>query len=163
MEEVRKIVVQALAERARVKIKVRQPLKELRIRNYELKKEKELLELIKEEVNVKEVVFDAKIKEELKLDTEITPELKEEGIIREIIRQIQAIRKKANLKPWHKILISCFCPSALETMLEKNKNFILRETKAKNFILEKKPEKLFDLKKEIEIEGKKLCLTIKKV
>ena len=38
-----------------------------------------MLKLIKDELNVKEVIFDDKIQTEVELDTEISPELQEEG------------------------------------------------------------------------------------
>ena len=43
MKKAREIVVLTLAERAKASMKVRQPLKDLRIKNYELRKEKELV------------------------------------------------------------------------------------------------------------------------
>ncbi|PIR71631.1 MAG: isoleucine--tRNA ligase, partial [Candidatus Nealsonbacteria bacterium CG10_big_fil_rev_8_21_14_0_10_37_25] len=89
MERVREIVSLTLAARAKAKIKIRQPLAGLQIANYELRNEPGLLELIKEEVNVKKIIFGRS----LKLETKITPELKEEGMIREVIRNIQEMRK----------------------------------------------------------------------
>jgi len=102
MNEVREIASRVLAERAELGIKVRQPLQKLKIKNEKLKitiKNSKLLDLIKEEANIKEIVFDNRIKEEVELDTNITPELKEEGLIRDIIRHIQDLRKKAGLTP----------------------------------------------------------------
>ena len=160
MEKVREVVSLALAERAKAGIKVRQPLSELRITDYELRKEKELLELIKEEVNVKKITFG----KSFKLDTKITSELKEEGIIREIIRQIQEMRKKAGLKPKDKILVQCFGLSELNKILEKNKKSILTETQSKDFVLkEQKVKKDFDIEQEIEIAQQKLYLAIKRI
>jgi len=40
---------------------------------------------------------------EIGLNIEITPQLKEEGMIRDFIREIQELRKKAGLKPRDKI------------------------------------------------------------
>jgi len=173
MATVRKVVTLALAERIKAGIKVRQPLNKLRIANYELRNEKELLGLIKDEVNVKEISFG----KTLKLDTKITPELKEEGILREIIRHIQEMRKKAGLRPKGKILVSYSGSSDLNKILVKNKNFILNEAKIKNLILERRPlhhppakggplEKLketFDAEKQIKVDQKKLWLAIKKL
>src|SRR3989338_2135828 len=84
MEEVRKIVSLGLEARAKANIKVRQPLASLKIKNQKLKiKNKEdLLKLIKDELNVKEVVWDENIQQEVELDTKITTELKEEGELR---------------------------------------------------------------------------------
>ena len=45
------------------------------MQNLKLKIDKELLELIKDEVNVKEIVFDESLKTEIKLDKKITSQL----------------------------------------------------------------------------------------
>lgn len=158
MEKVRKIVTLALAERAKSGIKVRQPLNELQITNYELKNEKELLELIKEEINVKKITFG----KTLKLDTKITPELKEEGVIREVIRHIQGMRKAARLKPEDRILVRYFGDHSLEELLKKNKKIILEEGKIKDFQSGKTKQKL-DIKKETKVDQKNLWLAIKKI
>ena len=159
MEKAREIVALVLAERAQAKIKVRQPLNELKIKNYELKKEKELLDLIKEEVNVKEIIFDSKNKKEVELDIKITLELKEEGIMREIIRHLQEMRKQAGLKPKDKILIYCFGDAYFGKILEKNKESFLTETRTKNFYFQKISNLITE--KEVEIDEKKFWLGIK--
>jgi len=99
MQEVREICAKALALRAKAGIKVRQVLGNLVIAQ---KTDKELLNLIRDEVNVKKIVF-GKI---FKLDTKITPKLKAEGEERELIRKIQEMRKKAGLKIADKIVLS---------------------------------------------------------
>ena len=91
MEEVRNIVERALALRAEAGIKVRQPLATLYINSKNL--DQALLDIIKDEINVKEV----QVGEEIKLDTTITPELREEGIIRELVRHINDLRKRSGL------------------------------------------------------------------
>jgi isoleucyl-tRNA synthetase len=156
MKKTREIVTLALAERVKKAVKVRQPLAELTIDNQELKNEKELLELIKDEVNVKKISFGKK----LKLDFSITAELKEEGMVREIIRQIQQKRKKAGLKPEDEILVKYFSDNQLIEILDKNKEFILKEAKIKNLILMK--DDFFEKENEINIDQKKLYLLIKK-
>ncbi len=160
MDEVRNIVNKVLSRRTELGIKVRQPLPELRIQNQKLKTNKELLELIKEEVNVKEIIFDAELKTEIELDTEITAELKEEGIIREVIRSLQEMRKKLELKPQHRISISYFGTPGLNKILEKNEKIILSETKADSFVSGIEPNKTFDLEKEIKVDAENLKLAI---
>ena len=106
MEEVRKIVSFGLEARAKAGIKVRQPLKKLKVKSYKVHKvKKEMLDLIKDELNVKEIVFDDKILSEVELDTVITPELKEEGSLRDLIRGPQDLRKKAGLNTSQKIIL----------------------------------------------------------
>jgi isoleucyl-tRNA synthetase len=156
MEKVREIVSLALAERQKAKIKVRQPLNELQITNYWLKKEPELLKLIKDEVNVKKIKFGR----EFKLDTKITPELKEEGMIREIIRQIQEMRKEIRLMPKNKAKLFVTCSDKFKEILMKNRKMILETTKMKEIIFGEVEK--FDIKKEIKVEDETLKLIIKK-
>ena len=92
MALVREIVSLGLMERQKLNIKVKQPLKSLTITE---KLPKEYLELIKDEVNVKEVFCEG----EFGLDTEITEELRREGDFREVLRFVQSLRKDANLNP----------------------------------------------------------------
>ncbi|MDD4531803.1 MAG: isoleucine--tRNA ligase, partial [Candidatus Pacebacteria bacterium] len=98
MQEARDIVNLALAERQKVGIKVRQALNSLKVKDLKIKEE-EIINLVKDEVNVKEVVSDKDLSEAVGLDIEITPELREEGEVREIIRQIQQMRKEMKLVP----------------------------------------------------------------
>jgi len=157
MEKIREIVALSLAERAKLGIKVRQPLKELIITDSDLKKEQELLDLIKEEVNVKKIGFG----KELKLDTKIDSKLREEGIIREIIRNIQDLRKKTGLKPEDKILVGYSGDSELEKIMDKNKKSVLKEARVKDLI--KGGKENFDVEKAIKVEEKELHLAIKKI
>lgn len=98
MTVVREMVSLGLMERQKLNIKVKQPLKSLTITQ---KLSKEYLDLIKEEVNVKEVFIGT----EIKLDSEITEELRLEGDYRELLRFVQSLRKDANLSPSDMITI----------------------------------------------------------
>ena len=60
--------------------------------------------MIKDEVNVKEVVAD--LKEGVVLDTTITEELKAEGLVRDFVRSIQVKRKEMGLTPKDKIRVT---------------------------------------------------------
>jgi len=160
----RQIVALALAQRAAAGIKVRQPLASLRIKNDELKVEKQLLELIKDELNVKEIIFDANLKTEMKLDKRITKELKEEGMARELVRQIQDMRKQNGLTRNDRIAINFQLSAAslkLKKFLEKWQSFVLKETFSriaediKNF----KP----DLEKDLDLGEGKIKIGIKKI
>ena len=55
------------------------------------------MDLIKEEINVKEIALGAPIKGDVELDTALTPELREEGELRELLRKIQDLRKESGL------------------------------------------------------------------
>jgi len=140
---VREICSLALEKRVKAKIKVRQPLNKLKVKSQKLKVE--LADLIRDEVNVKEIIFDPKFKEEIELDTKITPELKEEGLVREFIRQIQEIRKKNGLVPKDKIIVY-FSDMELEKTAEKNKELIKKQVIAKDLIFREKG-KAIDIEK----------------
>ena len=99
MKEVRSVVTLGLEARSKSGIKVRQPLSVLKIKNEKLKNKIEYFELIKDEVNVKEVIYDTKITETVVLDTNLTDDLKEEGVMRDIVRAVQELRKAKQLKP----------------------------------------------------------------
>jgi isoleucyl-tRNA synthetase len=157
MARVREIVVLALAERAKLGIKVRQPLNNLQLTTDNLQRERELLDLIKEEVNVKNISFG----KNFQLDTKITPQLKEEGIVREVIRHIQEMRKKIGLKPKDKIFGFYFGPQNLNEILFKNREKIMKEGKIESFKIKEKGK--FDFEKEIKVEKENLWLAIKKI
>lgn len=90
MMQVRSIVEQGLALRAAAGIKVRQPLAAVVVLQqltpaYE--------QIVMEELNVKDV----RVGDAVSLDTTMTDELRMEGVVRELVRQTNALRKKAGL------------------------------------------------------------------
>lgn len=106
MKMVRSLISLGLQIRAKNKVKVRQPLATVYVRNLEIGEE--MQEILLDELNVKAFAvveklekIDAKLVWEslgeaaIGLDLEITPELKLEGEAREVIRAIQEGRKKA--------------------------------------------------------------------
>ena len=98
MKTVRDLVSFGLEARDKVSIKVRQPLQTLKIGIPTNELDDQSFELIKDEVNVKEIAYDQNLeKDSVELDSEISPELHEEGISRELIRFIQTLRKSAKL------------------------------------------------------------------
>jgi isoleucyl-tRNA synthetase len=94
MIEVRKVVEKAHAARDEAGIKVRQPLAKLSIKT---DVDKEYFDLIKDEVNVKEIAIDKSVVTDVILDTKLTPELEQEGLLRDMVRQINFLRKKSGL------------------------------------------------------------------
>jgi isoleucyl-tRNA synthetase len=157
MARVRGIVALALAERAKVGIKVRQPLPLLKIRDVKIKLEGELLGLIKDEVNVKEIVFNEKLEKEIELDVQITPEQKEEGTVRDIIRSIQKMRKEAGLMPEDEILVNFSGDKDLEDILWRNKEKVLSEGRIRDLAEGKESEN------KVKIGGKEISIEIKKI
>ncbi len=109
MAEVRLFVTQGLEARTKANVKVRQPLSELFIRTNMLL-ETELLDLIKDELNVKEVSMDGVGEDaavpRVTLVTALTPELLAEGAVREVMRAVQDMRKDAGLEPADRITLT---------------------------------------------------------
>ncbi len=160
MEEVRRLASLALASRAEEKIKVRQPLSRLKVKSSKSKIDRNLLEILAEEVNVKEIVSDAKLKNDIELDIAITPELKEEGILRDIARALQELRQKAGLRPKDKIAAILELPDVFRVIVERNEKIIKSDVGAAS--IEYKKNK-FDAEEIIKIEGNNCWLAVRKI
>ncbi|MCK5476064.1 MAG: class I tRNA ligase family protein [Candidatus Pacebacteria bacterium] len=194
MNFVRDIVSLGLAIRAKNGLKVRQPLDQLKVENWkqinnnsdvekalkkvsEIKIEGELLELIKDELNVKNVEFvdeivekdnwvieeDNKIK--IALNVEITEELKLEGQAREIIRHIQVMRKEAKYDRNDVITIKYSFideDKDIKKVFDKWKDYISKECLAKNVeFTDELVEGDLDLVKELKVGDLKLGLGVR--
>lgn len=161
MEAARKVVETALSIRKELNIKVRQPLGELRIMNYELRKK--IAEIVAEEINVKKIETVKKlpgstewaIKDNVALNTEITPELREEGAVREIVRAINALRKESGLTPNDEIIL--YIDDAVEKLFKKFQDEIAKSTVSKKIIFEKKELKHAD---EVKLDDKNIWVGI---
>jgi isoleucyl-tRNA synthetase len=161
MEMVRKIVELGLAERDKAGIKVRQPLAELRIMNYELRIEYK--ELVQDEMNVKNILS---IKGEgeisVELDTEISDELKLEGVKRDIVRQVNMMRKDMGMTINNKVSLNWQSDSHMIKEV-----FAKLEAGIKKDTLSEEINNSFDEadknKKEVRINSEILILLIKKI
>jgi len=106
MALVREIVTLGHSQRKAKQIKVRQPLKKFKVQSSKFKVSEVLIQLIKDELNAKEVeIKTGKGELKVEFDTKITLELKAEGEVRELIRQVQILRREAGLSLDDKITI----------------------------------------------------------
>lgn len=101
---IRRVCEMGNGERKNLAIPVKQALASITVKGefQSLKDEPELLQLIKDELNVEDVFF-AEGPESVVYDIVITADLKDKGRAREIIRSIQEARKMANCQLDEKI------------------------------------------------------------
>jgi isoleucyl-tRNA synthetase len=120
MESARGICQLIHGQRQKFALKLRQPLAKVTV-DSNLKLDSELITVIAEETNVKEVVFDYKTDLlNVVLDTNLTPELISEGEYRDLIRAIQVLRREADLQINDQIKIfSPNWPKSIESQILK--------------------------------------------
>lgn len=155
MRRVREIITEGLQLRAQAKIKVRQPLAKVSIKGVF---QDELMEIIKEELNVKDVVVDAAQEVKVVLDTTLTELLVQEGKAREVVRHIQELRKEADYEVDNKITVWY---NGLSQVFEQFGASIAKETLSEA-ISQGKPEN-FDIEKTVSVDGEEVELYLKKV
>ena len=159
----RDIITNALSERAKAGIKVRQPLASLKVISNISGLDTDMVDIIQEEVNVKlvEVTCDLKASSLLlELDTKITPALKSEGLSREVIRQVQEARKSAGLDIDDRIDLGVKSDDAdLGKAIKTHAAEIQAETLAKS--LNTAEEYTFET--EVKIEARSVLLLLGKV
>jgi isoleucyl-tRNA synthetase len=125
MKIVRDLVEKGLAARAEAKIRTRQPLASVTIK---IEISAELADIMKDELNVKEILTDKNIDNQIILDTNLTPELEAEGEYRDLVRQVQDLRKKAGLSPADKIELFVNINFEKIAIIEKFKTDLVKET-----------------------------------
>lgn len=155
MAEVRGYVNEALALRAKNGVKIRQPLASVKVPQNA--KSFDFAPILMEELNVKNVEFGV---EGVEFDFELTPELRAEGLMREIIRHIQAARKKAGLNVDDRIELN-FTSENTEVLdaFKKFEQEISKEVLATNAEIS---EDELDFVQIVKVEGSEAKISLKK-
>ena len=178
MNFVREVINEGLSQRAEAKIKVRQPLLLAKVYDEGSYLQQELTTIIQEELNVKEVDvamtgysgsrstaaerdshgLAGKV---VSLSTEITPELKREGLMREVVRHIQAARKAAGLNVDDRIILALMVKPdgavELEKAIDEHEQIIADET-----LVEKFSDVQDGYDTTVNVEGMELRIALKK-
>ena len=152
MELVRDYVNQGLSIRAKERQKVRQPLASVTVPT--LGTTIDFKDILKDELNVKEV-FDGG---EVTLDLYVTPELQREGIMREVVRYVQSARKDAGLNVDDRINLSLETANEnLQSAISEHEKTITDETLAVSLQHGK-----YDYETTVKIDGIDLTVSLEK-
>jgi isoleucyl-tRNA synthetase len=155
METVREYVTQGLALRAEAGIKVRQPIASIIVPV--LGQFTDFTEILQDELNVKQV----KTGDVLALDTKLTPELKREGIMREIVRHVQAARKAAGLNVDDRIVLSLASSDKhIKQAIEEHEATVAAETLASH--VQHTPLDDSSYQTEVMLDGQSLAISLKR-
>jgi isoleucyl-tRNA synthetase len=130
MQKTRDVASRALEARMTAGVKVRQPLASLSLRggNLTLQKFPELVALIADEVNVKEILFKEDTGWDVELDTNVTPELKKEGSVRDLMRAIQDFRKTSGLTASDTPALSVVTNEEGKKLIDEYKEVLMKST-----------------------------------
>lgn len=132
------IIEKGLAERDKAKVGLKWPLAKAIVTS-EKAISKELQEIIKNQLNVKNIEINKKTTDTkqvtVRLDTKLTLELEAEGYAREISRKIQAARKKEGFVKTDKIDLCLKISNKLEKLLKNQLDFIKERVNAKDLVI----------------------------
>lgn len=172
MDTVKTIAENVHALRAKAGLKVRQPLAELMIdKKSKLDGQDKYLEILSDELNVEKISIVDKVSEDkgwqistvndfdLSLDTNLTDDLKDKGVVREIVRFINNLRKEAGLQPSDSPVETYQTDSAyLKELISKYKDELIKNTSAGDFIETSDKSKYIS---ECKINGEDIILGLK--
>ncbi len=152
METVRDYVNQGLSLRAKAKLKVRQPLVSVTIPSFGDHVEFE--PILTDELNVKSVLRG----DVVAIDETITPELKREGLMREVIRHVQAARKQAGLSVDDHIQLSLKTDDqTLDEAIREHQDTIMTET-----LTDTLEDNTYSYQEDVKVEGVNLTVSLQK-
>lgn len=165
MKKVRELVETGLAMRSKASVKVRQPLSSFTYNTSDLNGKEisdQFAGIIADELNVKKVLAGSSNE----LDINITDDLKQEGVVREIIRAVQEIRKNNKLIPSDAINLSIKCDAShideVKDIIAKFESLLTRPILAQNVSVES-VEDVSSVEGVLDIDGLKLSLSIERV
>ena len=139
MAAVRAIIADGLKQRADAKVKVRQPLDTVTVQGAPtfLADAREMQTIICEELNVKNIACHTDGELTTTLDTTLTDELRAEGLMRDIVRHVQNLRKTSGLEVSDRIVLHLASDDdRVKQAVEAFGNVIAQETLATSLVNE---------------------------
>jgi len=164
MAATRSLITDGLSQRATAGIKVRQPLRSAIVSGPSAERLTDFKDIFEEELNIKSVKFETSETEkyEIKLNLEIDEELRQEGVMREIVRNVQQARKAAGLEVDDRISLGLVTEvDGLKIVLDKQElaDVIKLETLATSL----QTAKVDGFTQVVKIEGAELEVSLSKV
>jgi isoleucyl-tRNA synthetase len=173
MEILRELIESVATARQKASIKLRQPIARVVINSEEeklLQAVRKLESILLEQTNSKKVEF-GKLTEnyaevefskgKVQIDLKLTPELKAEGLVRELVRRIQEMRKALKLRVEDYIEVAIEASSLVRKAAEEWMLYLKNETRAKNVSFDKSQKA--QLIKDWNIGPEKVRIAISKI
>lgn len=139
MAFVREVINEGLSQRASNALKVRQPLQSVSVAGVDVRLGEdadELAPIILEELNVK-ALKKSDGDSGVALDLKLTPELKREGMMREVVRNVQSARKQAGLNVDDRIELSLStADKELHKAVQEHEATVMAETLAVSLVFD---------------------------
>ncbi len=161
MAAARDLGARGLALRKEKQMKVRQPLESVSFKRDKFSRDLEAI--IKEELNIKKIKYDKAQPDDVVMSFELTPALVREGYARELMRQIQDMRKEAKYRIDEAVVLHWHADQpAIIKAIESWTEEIKRDTLLSHMERSQKSG-AYDLEKEADLGGgKTIWLGIKK-
>lgn len=164
MAYIREVINEGLSQRAAAGVKVRQPLQDLFIKGcpqFVDEMEDEYTTILQEELNVKAVWYNTHgAAHEVRIDTKLTPSLKREGMMREVIRNVQSARKQADLSIDDRIRLSLSTTDKeLHKAIDEHRETIAAETLATELVF----DQTFAFETSCSLDNAPLTISLEKV
>jgi isoleucyl-tRNA synthetase len=131
MELVMKIIEMGLSERDKAQIGLKWPLQKAIVSGKDVDLEDEFLEILKTQLNVKEIEIGDESELKVEIDTTMNKELESEGYARELSRQVQEFRKKLGLNKGETIELYISSSEEFNDMIRSKEEFIISRTNSK--------------------------------
>ncbi|MCK5624909.1 isoleucine--tRNA ligase [Candidatus Pacearchaeota archaeon] len=153
MELVRKIVSLGLRARDKIGIGLKWPLSKAIIKGGVVKKD--FFELVKKQLNVKDIQLKKGKELEVSFDISLTPELEAEGYAREMSRKVQSFRKDLGLNKKNKIDLVIITDDKFKEILKIQENLIKERTNSKKLEIVTTIKERFKKKIDFKIKDKR--------